>query len=120
MECPPIDWRGEVVTEIAADRGLNLEFVDDAWRLARDAEAESIRLRILGSSAYRLQCPNNLRLFQDTKRVLTDVDFGAERKQNRAIRQFLMARGYVPDEGIYMASEGARHAYLHKDTNLNV
>ena len=103
-----------------ADPGLNLEFVDEALKLVRDAEAEGIRLRILGSIAYRLQCPNNLHLFQDTKRVLTDVDFGAEKKQNRAIREFLVERGYVPDEGIYMASEGSRHAYLHKDTGLNV
>ena len=63
---------------------------------------------------------NNLQLFEDTKRVLTDVDFGAEKKHNRAIREFLIARGYVPDEGIYMASEGARHAYLHRQTGLNV
>jgi hypothetical protein len=103
-----------------ADPGLNLEFVDEALTLVRQAEAEGIRLRILGSVAYRLQCPNNLHLFEDTKRVLTDVDFGAERKQNRAIREFLMARGYVPDEGIYVASEGARHAYVHRDTGLNV
>jgi len=108
------------VTEMPADPGLNLEFVDEALTLVRDAEAEGIRLRILGSIAYRLQCPNNLHLFEDTKRVLTDVDFGAERKQNRAIRQFLMARGYVPDEGIYVASEGTRHAYVHRDTGLNV
>ena len=103
-----------------ADPSLNLEFVDEALNLVRDAEAKGIRLRILGSVAYRLQCPNNLHLFQDTKRALTDVDFGAEKKQNRAIRDFLVARGYVPDEGIYMASEGARHAYLHRDTGLNV
>ena len=108
------------MTEMPADPGLNLEFVDEALGLVRDAEAEGIRLRILGSIAYRLQCPNNLHLFQDTKRVLTDVDFAAEKKQNRAIRQFLAARGYVADEGIYVASEGARHAYLHKDTGLNV
>ena len=108
------------MTEMPADPGLNLEFVDEALELVRDAEAQGIRLRILGSIAYRLQCPNNLHLFQDTKRVLTDVDFGAEKKYNRAIREFLMARGYIPDEGIYMASEGARHAYLHRDTGLNV
>jgi hypothetical protein len=106
--------------ELPADPGLNLEFVDEALSLVRDAEAKGIRLRILGSIAYRLQCPQNLHLFQDTKRVLTDVDFGAEKKQNRAIREFLTARGYVPDEGIYMASEGARHAYLHGQTGLNV
>src|SRR4029079_13676219 len=108
------------LTEMPADPGLNLEFVDEALSLVSDAEAKGIRLRILGSVAYRLQCPNNLYLFQDTKRALTDVDFGAEKKQNRAIREFLTARGYVPDEGIYMASEGARHAYLHKETGLNV
>jgi len=108
------------VTEMPTDPGLNLQFVDEALNLVRDAEAKGIRLRILGSIAYRLQCPNNLHFFEDTKRVLTDVDFGAEKKQNRAIREFLMARGYVPDEGIYMASEGARHAYLHRETGLNV
>jgi hypothetical protein len=103
-----------------ADPGLNLEFVDEALALVHDAEAKGIRLRILGSIAYRIQCPKNLHLFEDTKRVLTDVDFGAEKKQNKAIREFLIERGYVPDEGIYMASEGARHAYLHNDTGLNV
>jgi len=108
------------VNQMPTDPGLNLEFVDEALKLVRDAEAQGIRLRILGSIAYRLQCPNNLHLFQDTKRVLTDVDFAAERRQNRAIREFLMARRYVPDEGIYMASEGARHAYLHRETGLNV
>lgn len=108
------------MTEMPTDPGLNLEFVDEALNLVRDAEAKGIRLRILGSIAYRLQCPNNLHLFQDTKRVLTDVDFGAEKKQNKAIREFLVARGYMPDEGIHMASEGARHAYLHRGTGLNV
>jgi hypothetical protein len=108
------------VNHTPADASLNLEFVDEALNLVRDAEAKGIRLRILGSVAYRLQCPNNLHLFQDTKRALTDVDFGAEKKQNRAIREFLTARGYVSDEGIYMASEGARHVYLHRNTGLNV
>ena len=108
------------LTEMPEDPGLNLEFVDEALNLVSDAEANGIRLRILGSIAYRLQCPQNLHLFQDTKRVLTDVDFGAEKKQNRAIREFLIARGYIPDEGIYMASEGSRHAYLHRETGLNV
>jgi hypothetical protein len=45
-----------------ASPGLNLEFVDEALNLVRDAEAKGIRLRILGSVAYRLQCPNNLHL----------------------------------------------------------
>ena len=69
------------VNEKPADPSLNLEFVDEALNLVRDAEEKGIRLRILGSVAYRLQCPNNLHLFQDTKRALTDVDFGAEKNR---------------------------------------
>jgi hypothetical protein len=80
------------VNQKPADPSLNLEFVDEALKLVREADAKGIRLRILGSVAYRLQCPNNLHLFQDTRRALTVVDFGAEKKQNRAIREFLVAR----------------------------
>jgi hypothetical protein len=108
------------VNQTASDQNLHLEFVDEALELVSAAEAKGIRLRILGSVAYRLQCPDYLHLFEETKRALTDVDFGAEKKQNKAIRDFLISRGYVPDEGIYMASEGARHAYLHEKTQLNV
>lgn len=100
--------------------GMHLEFVDEALRLVREAEAEGIRLRILGSIAYRLQCPLNIHLFEGMKRVLTDVDFAAEKSQNRKIRDFMVARGYVPEEGVYVMSEGARHVYLHPRTNLNV
>ena len=99
---------------------LHLEFVDEGLRLVRDAEARGIQLRILGSIAYRLQCPRNLHLFQDMVRVLTDVDFAGLKSQNQEIRAFFLSEGYLPDEGVYMASEGARHIYLHPETNLNV
>ena len=99
---------------------LHLEFVDEALTLVREAEEAGICLRILGSIAYRLQCPKNLHLFDDMARVLTDVDFAAMRSHNRAIRDFMAARGYQPDEGVFVASEGARHIYLHPDTGLNV
>ena len=99
---------------------LHLEFVDEALTLVREAEEAGICLRILGSIAYRLQCPENLHLFDDMARVLTDVDFGAMKSHNRKIRDFMAARGYEPDEGVFVASEGARHIYLHPDTGLNV
>ncbi len=99
---------------------LHLEFVDEALRLVRQAEACGIQLRILGSVAYRLQCPNHLHLFDDMGRALTDVDFAAAKKQNRKIREFLVGEGYEADNGVYVASEGARHIYLHPETGLNV
>jgi len=99
---------------------LHLEFVDEALRLVCDAEERGIQLRILGSIAYRLQCPKNLHLFQDMARALTDVDFAGLRSQNQEIREFFLSEGYKPDEGVYVASEGSRHIYLHPETKLNV
>lgn len=103
-----------------ASDSLHLEFVDEALRLVEDAEARGIQLRVLGSIAYRLQCPRNLHLFQDMARVLTDVDFAGLKSQNQEVREFFLSEGYQPDEGVYMASEGSRHIYLHPETKLNV
>jgi hypothetical protein len=102
---------GERTRSQSRIRRRGAEPVRDAEARASDADLGSI---------VPAAMPNNLHLFQDMKRVLTDVDFGAEKKQNKAIREFLTARGYVPDNGVYMASEGSRHIYLHKDTKLNV
>lgn len=99
---------------------LHLEFVDEALRLVSEAEARGIQLRILGSVAYRLQCPNHVHLFDDMARALTDVDFAADKKQNQKIREFIVGEGYESDEGVYVASEGTRHIYLHPETQLNV
>ena len=99
---------------------LNLGFVDEALSLVHEAAESGINLRILGSIAYRLQCPQHLHLFGEMQRALTDVDFAAEKKQNQPIREFFINKGYVPDEGVYMASEGSRHIYLHPETNLNI
>ena len=74
---------------------LHLEFVDEALRLVRDAAARGIHLRILGSIAYRIQCPNHIHLFEQMARVLTDVDFGAYRSQNQKIREFLLTAAAI-------------------------
>ena len=103
-----------------AGQNLNLEFVDEGLRLVREAEERKIKLRILGSAAYRIQCPENLNLFDNMKRVLTDVDFAGLKSQNQNIRDFLIEQGYIPDEGVYVASEGSRHIYVHPKSKLNV
>ena len=99
---------------------LHLEFIDEGIRLVNAAEEQGIQLRILGSIAYRLQCPKHVHMFDDMQRVLTDVDFAGLKKQNSDIRKFMIAQGYEADEGVYVASEGARHIYVHPETQLNL
>ncbi len=98
----------------------NLHFVDEALRLVQEAETKGIQLRILGSIAYRLHSPKNLHLFAEMERELTDVDFGAYRKQSHAIRDFMIAQRYKANDGMFVGSEGARHIYRHPEWPLHV
>jgi hypothetical protein len=98
----------------------NLHFVDEALRLVRKAEERGVQLRILGSVAYRLHSPQNVHLFTEMERELTDVDFAAYRQQSHAIRDFMVAEGYKANDGMFVGTEGARHMYQHPEWPLHV
>jgi hypothetical protein len=98
----------------------NEHFVAEALRLVDDAEAEGIRLRILGSLAYRIHCPEHLALFDAMERALTDIDFAADRKQTKAIRSFITDRGYAEDQRMTVSTEGSRYYFEHPETGLGV
>jgi hypothetical protein len=98
----------------------NEHFVGEALRLVKEGEQRGLRLRILGSLAYRLHCPENLELFDKMERDLTDIDFAVEMSQVKKIRDFLVEQGYVEDPKITMATEGMRYYLEHPETGLGV
>jgi hypothetical protein len=98
----------------------NEHFVAEALRLVEDAEAEGIRLRILGSLAYRIHCPTHLALFDAMERALTDIDFAADGRQTKAIRGFISEQGYVEDQRMTVSTEGSRYYFEHPETGLGV
>jgi len=98
----------------------NEHFVAEALRIVDEAEREGIRLRILGSLAYRIHCPTNLDLFAKMERALTDIDFAAEKRQSKQIKQFLAASGYVEDQRMTVSTEGSRYYFEHPETQLGI
>lgn len=98
----------------------NEHFVDEALRLVDDAERRGIQLRILGSLAYRLHCPENLVLFDKMDRDLTDIDLAGKSDQAREIRTFVTSAGYIEDTRITMSTEGARYYFEHPESHLGV
>jgi hypothetical protein len=89
----------------------HLEYVDRALELVEQARAKGIELRILGSLAYRLHCPQNLRLFEQMERDLTDVDLAARSDQRKEVREFMRERGYAIDQDVVVATEGKRYCF---------
>jgi hypothetical protein len=98
----------------------NEHFVAEALRIVDDAERAGVRLRILGSLAFRLHCSANLALFERMERALTDIDFAGERRDIKGIQTVLRRFGYLEDEKVSMVSEGSRYCFLHPETRVNV
>ncbi|HEY3947332.1 MAG TPA: hypothetical protein VGL78_19055 [Solirubrobacteraceae bacterium] len=98
----------------------HLEYVERALSLVEQAREQGIELRILGSLAYRLHCPANIRLFEEMKRDLTDIDFAASGRQRKEIRAFLEGLGYVIDQDLLVTTEGARFAFTESQTGMIV
>jgi hypothetical protein len=96
------------------------EYVDRALALVDAAAARGIELRILGSLAYRLHCPQHLALFEAMKRDLTDIDFAARGDQRKDVRQFLAELGFEIDQDLLVTTEGKRYAFVEPPTGLVV
>jgi hypothetical protein len=66
------------------------EFVRQALEIIETAEQHDIRLRLLGAVAFRIHCPVHQDLQESMHRVLTDLDFAAYYKQEKAIDKFFI------------------------------
>jgi hypothetical protein len=66
------------------------EFERQALELIQSAEERGIHLRLLGAVAFRIHCPAHQDLQVSMNRVLTDIDFAAYYKQEKAIDKFFM------------------------------
>jgi hypothetical protein len=66
------------------------EFERQALAIVEQAEQRGIQLRLLGAVAFRIHCPAHQDLQVSMNRVLTDLDFAAYYKQEKAIDKFFM------------------------------
>jgi hypothetical protein len=72
----------------------NSHFVGEALGIVERAQAKGVYLRILGSTAFRIHSPEYVSIHEAMNRPLTDVDFAAYSKQDRAIEACLQQEGY--------------------------
>ncbi len=71
------------------------EFERLALEIIDSAEKSGILLRLLGAVAFRIHCPAHKDLQVSMNRILTDLDFAAYYKQEKAIDKFfLQGMGY--------------------------
>jgi hypothetical protein len=98
----------------------HLEYVDRALELVEAGRQRGLELRILGSLAYRIHCPDSAHLFEQMERDLTDVDLAASGEQRKEVRRFLEGRGLVIDQDLLVTTEGKRYAFHDPGSSMVV
>lgn len=73
--------------------GIESDIVREATRLAEQAEADGIALRILGGIAIHLTCPDAT-IYPQLHRSYRDIDLAGTKRGGKQIRAFLQAQGY--------------------------
>jgi hypothetical protein len=102
------------------DRAEREKFENELKRILKAGEEAGVMLRVIGSLAFQLHCPQFGYLQQAMGRAYTDIDFAAYRKQNKEIQKLLTALGYRENREVFIVSEGARAIFERAEIGLHV
>lgn len=102
------------------DRSERDKFENELKRILQASDEAGILLRVIGSLAFQMHCPQFGYLQAAMGRAFTDIDFGAYRKQTKEIQEMMARLGYVENREVYIASEGERAIYDKPSTGLHV
>lgn len=99
----------------------NANFVDEALRLVSEAQKKGILLRILGSTGFRIHSPEFVSVHTAMDRPLTDIDFMAYSKQDRAFDAFFKEQNFdLQRAALTPELYATRRIYNHHNTPLHV
>lgn len=102
------------------DRSEREKFENELKAILKASDDANILLRVIGSLAFQMHCPQYGYLQAAMGRAYTDIDFGAYSRQNKQITEMMIKMGYVENREVYIASEGERAIFDKPGTNLHV
>ncbi len=77
-------------------------------------------IRVLGSIAVALHCPNAGALIAGFKRTYADIDFVGYGRDAKEITAAIGGLGYIEDRQIFIFSEGRRSIFDHPSADIHI
>lgn len=102
------------------DQSEREKFESELKAILKASDDAGILMRVIGSLAFQMHCPQYGYLQAAMGRAYTDIDFGAYNKQNKQITEMMMKMGYVENREVFIASEGERAIFDKPGTGLHV
>lgn len=96
------------------------KFENELRTILKASEDAGILMRVIGSLAFQMHCPEFGYLQAAMGRAYTDIDFGAYSRQNKQITEMMTKMGYVENREVFIASEGERAIFDKPGTGLHV
>ena len=102
------------------DHSEREKFENELRTILKASENAGILMRVIGSLAFQMHCPQFGYLQAAMGRAYTDIDFGAYNTQAKQISQLMTGMGYIDNREVYIGSEGERAIFDKPDTGLHV
>ena len=96
------------------------KFENELKRILKASEDAGVLLRVIGSLAFQMHCPQNGHLQAAMGRAYTDIDFAAYRKQTKQIQEMMTRLGYTENREVFIVSEGERAIHDKPEAGLHV
>jgi hypothetical protein len=91
----------------------------EAQRIIDAAASAGVLLRLTGSVAVQLRCPQHGAIAR-RERTIGDVDMAGYKRDATAIRRLFAELGYAEDKEVFILSEGARAIFEQASSRLHV
>jgi hypothetical protein len=90
-------------------------YIEEAVAIIEEGEKRGLAMRLLGSTAFLLNCPNHVELYQALARELTDIDLVAYLKKDKDIERMMSDLGYLVKggRGVTMGVFLTRRIFTH-------
>src|SRR5512143_3318157 len=102
------------------DRSERETFENELKRILKASEDADVILRVIGSLAFQMHCPQFGYLQAALGRAYTDIDFAAYSRQNKQIAGLMTSLGYTDNREVFIASEGDRAIFDKPASGLHV
>jgi hypothetical protein len=96
------------------------KFENELKHILKASEEAGILLRVIGSLAFQMHCPQFGYLQAAMGRAYTDIDLAAYSKQSKQIQGLLTSLGYQENREVFINSEGERAIFDEPQAGIHV
>jgi hypothetical protein len=96
------------------------KFENELKHILKVSQETGLLLRVMGSLAFQMHCPEFGYLQAAMGRAYTDIDFAAYGKQSKRIQELLTSLGYRENREVFITSEGERAIFDKPEAGLHV